>query len=186
MAEREIVDEVVTAAVKLAKAKIGALIALERESSLKEYVASGTVIDAEPRADLLRTIFYIGTPLHDGAVVIQKGRLAAAGCFLPLTDNPSVPKALGTRHRAGIGLSEAEDALVVIVSEETGAISLAEGGRLHRDLEKDSLAALLEEHYMRPQENLPAPEGAAEEEEEGSKNIPPKTTTRIVRRKVTS
>src|SRR5690606_23645488 len=135
--DREVVEEVANAAAKLSKAKIGALIAIEREDSLKEYVASGTSCDAEVRADLLRTIFYVGTPLHDGAVIIQKGRLAAAGCFLPLTDNPAIPKSLGTRHRAGIGLSEAEDAMVVIVSEETGTISFAEGGRLHRELDRD-------------------------------------------------
>ncbi len=193
VAEREIVDEVATAAAKLSKAKIGALIALERDDSLKEYAASGTTIDAEPKADLLRTIFYVGTPLHDGAVVIQKGRLAAAGCFLPLTDNPSVPKSLGTRHRAGIGLSEAEDALVVIVSEETGIISLAEGGRLHRDLDRESLLALLEEHYLSAQEEQEttaeaAPIDEAPAAEGGPKQPPPpgKVTTRIVRRKVTS
>ncbi len=192
--DREVVEEVATAAAKLSKAKIGALIAIEREDSLKEYVASGTVTDAEVRAELLRTIFYVGTPLHDGAVIIQKGRLAAAGCFLPLTDNPAVPKSLGTRHRAGIGLSEAEDAMVVIVSEETGTISFAEGGRLHRELDREALVAMLEQHYlMPPEEPPPAAEQAALEEpgptiDPSSQRpvIPPaKVTTRIVRRKVT-
>ena len=153
--EHQIVEEVVLAASRCAKAKIGALIALERDSSLKEYVQSGTHIDAEVKADLLRTIFYVGTPLHDGAVIITGGRIAAAGCFLPLTDNPNVPKALGTRHRAGIGLSEVEDALVVIVSEETGQISLAEAGTLHRDLDRDTLQRLLDELYLARQEEKP-------------------------------
>lgn len=192
--DREVVEEVATAAAKLSKAKIGALIAIEREDSLKEYVSSGTAIDAEVRAELLRTIFYVGTPLHDGAVIIQKGRLAAAGCFLPLTDNPAVPKSLGTRHRAGIGLSEAEDAMVVIVSEETGTISFAEGGRLHRELDRESLVAMLEQHYLAaPEEPPPAGEPAALDEPGPTIDpaapkpaIPPaKVTTRIVRRKVT-
>jgi diadenylate cyclase len=185
---QEIVLEVVNAAVRLSKTKIGALIVLERRNSLKAHVPSGTLIDAEVKAELLRSIFYVGTPLHDGAVIIQKGRVAAAGCFLPLTDNPAVPKALGTRHRAAIGLSEVEDALVLVVSEETGSISLAEAGILHRDLDREALSEMLDRLYLSPVEaddedraEATAPEG--ENTPEAGKG---KTTSRVERRKVPS
>jgi diadenylate cyclase len=186
----EIIPEVVSAATRLAKAKIGALIVLERRDTLKEYVGTGTRLDAEVKGDLLRTVFYPGTPLHDGAVIIQGGRMTAAGCFLPLTDNPAVPKALGTRHRAGIGLSEAEDGIVVIVSEETGAISLAEGGVLHRDLDRDGLVALLERLYLQREDETPAApppsESGGPKEQPTERKTRDKTTSRVQPRKVTS
>ena len=141
--DQDVLEEIATAAARLSKSKEGALIAIERTDGLKQYIQSGTVFDAAVKADLLANIFWPGAPLHDGAVIIQGGRISAAGCFLPLTDNPDISKMLGTRHRAALGLSETEDALVVVVSEETGTISLAEGGRLHRDLDRESLLAML-------------------------------------------
>jgi diadenylate cyclase len=141
LAESRVVEEVTNAAAKLAKLKVGALIALERQTGLKVFTENAVLIDAEVKAELLYIIFFPGSPLHDG-------RIAAAGCLFPLTDNPEVSKSLGTRHRAGLGVSEETDALVVICSEETGTISLAEGGRLHRDLDKESLQALLQRLYL--------------------------------------
>ncbi len=146
--ESRVVEEVSNAAARLAKLKVGALIALERQTGLKVFTENAVRLDAEVKAELLYIIFFPGSPLHDGAVVIQNGRVAAAGCLFPLTDNPEVSKSLGTRHRAGIGLSEETDALVVICSEETGTISLAEGGRLHRDLDREQLFELLRKLYL--------------------------------------
>ncbi len=187
---QEIVLEVVNAAVRLSKTKIGALIVLERRNSLKAHVPTGTIVDAEVKAELLRSIFYVGTPLHDGAVIIQKGRIAAAGCFLPLTDNPAVPKALGTRHRAAIGLSEVEDALVLVVSEETGSISLAEGGILHRDLDREALIDLLDRLYLSPVEEDDDERSDAgvpgSDSEDGTESTKGKGTSRVERRKVPS
>ncbi|MCO5166853.1 MAG: diadenylate cyclase CdaA [Planctomycetes bacterium] len=151
--EQQVLEEVATAAARLSKSKEGALMAIERKDGLKNYITTGTVLDAQVKADLLANIFWPGAPLHDGAVIIQNGRIAAAGCFLPLTDNPDISKALGTRHRAAIGLSEVEDALVVVVSEETGTISLAEGGRLHRELDRESLLTMLKELYLTPEDD---------------------------------
>jgi diadenylate cyclase len=148
MPESRVLEEVTNAAARLAKLKVGALIALERQTGLKVFTENAVRLDAEVKAELLYIIFFPGSPLHDGAVVIQNGRVAAAGCLFPLTDNPEVSKSLGTRHRAGIGLSEETDALVVICSEETGTISLAEGGTLHRDLDKEQLYELLKKLYL--------------------------------------
>ena len=148
MAEGKVIEEITNAAIKLAKLKVGALIALERQTGLKVYTENAVRLDAEVKSELLYIVFFPGSPLHDGAVVIQNGRIAAAGCLFPLTDNPEVSKSLGTRHRAGIGLTEETDALVVIVSEETGNISLAQGGKLHRDLDRDQLLELLRKLYL--------------------------------------
>jgi diadenylate cyclase len=155
LAEGRVVEEVVNAVSKLAKLKVGALIALERQQGLKTWIENAVRLDAEVKAELLYIIFFPGSPLHDGAVVIRNGRLAAAGCLFPLTDNPEISKALGTRHRAGLGLTEETDALVIVVSEETGTISLAEGGRLHRDLDRDQLAHLLRRLYLQEEELAP-------------------------------
>lgn len=137
-------DEVVKAAVRLAERRTGALIAIERRNSLAPYIEVGTQLDAQVSTELLRTLFAIQTPLHDGAVVIRNGLVAAASCLLPLSENPSLSKDLGTRHRAGIGLTEQTDAIVVIVSEETGTISLAQGGAIERNLDADTLRARLQ------------------------------------------
>ncbi len=133
------IEEVVTAADLLAKDKKGALIVIEREIGLRNYVESGIPLDAAVSYDLLSTIFEPTTRLHDGAVIIQDDCLAAAACFLPLTVNPKLDKDLGTRHRAAIGLTEECDAVAVVVSEERGEISLATNGSLERRLSADAL-----------------------------------------------
>jgi diadenylate cyclase len=134
-----LVDEVVYAARQLARENIGALIAIEREVGLNDVVQTGRRMDAFVSADLLRTIFYPGTPLHDLATVMRGDRIVAAGCLLPLAERRDVRGLLGTRHRAALGLSETTDAAIVVVSEETGAISLAVDGRLYGNLAPDTL-----------------------------------------------
>ncbi len=135
----ETIEEVIVAATTLSSQHIGAIIVIEREIGLRNYIESGIPLDATLTYDLLVTIFQHGSPLHDGAVILQENRLAAAACFLPLTVNPRVSRELGTRHRAAIGLTEESDAVAVIVSEETGNISLALDGRLERRLTPDQL-----------------------------------------------
>ncbi len=128
------VGEIVKAAEKFSEQGIGALIVLKQDSGLMEYVETGTLIDALVNAAMLETIFFPNSALHDGAVIIEGDRIIAAGCLLPLSDNLDLSRELGTRHRAAVGLSELSDALVVVVSEETGSISLAEDGKLQRYL----------------------------------------------------
>jgi diadenylate cyclase len=135
----ETIEEIVVAATMLASQRIGAIIVIEREIGLRNYIESGIPIDATLTYDLLVSVFQTSSPLHDGAVIIQEDRLAAAACFLPLTVNPRLGKELGTRHRAAIGLTEEVDAVAVVVSEETGAISLALDGQIERDLDQDTL-----------------------------------------------
>src|SRR5918996_3137414 len=125
----ETIEEVVVAATMLSQQRIGAIIVVEREIGLRNYIESGIPLDATLTYDLLVTIFQPGSPLHDGAVIVQEDRIAAAACFLPLTVNPRVSRELGTRHRAAIGLTEENDAIAVVVSEETGIISLVLEGR---------------------------------------------------------
>ncbi len=121
------------------ESRTGALIVIERDVGLEEYVESGVRLEATLSGELLANIFTPKTPLHDGAVIVRGDRIVAAGCFLPLTDNPYLSTKLGTRHRAGLGISEHSDALVIIVSEETGAISVARSGRLERGLSEDDV-----------------------------------------------
>jgi len=135
----ETIEEIVVAATMLSSQKVGAIIAVEREIGLRNYIESGIPLDATLTYDLLVTIFQPGSPLHDGAVILQENRVAAAACFLPLTVNPRVSRELGTRHRAAIGLTEEGDAVAVIVSEETGYISVAIDGRIDRRLSPDEL-----------------------------------------------
>jgi diadenylate cyclase len=135
----ETLEEVITASALLAKAKVGAIIVFEREIGLRNYVESGIPIDSTVSYDLLTNIFQPGTPLHDGAVIIAEGRIAAAACFLPLAVSPKLDRDLGTRHRAAIGLTEETDAIAVVVSEERGEISIARHGRLSRRLSIDEL-----------------------------------------------
>lgn len=123
----------------LSKRRIGALIVLERQSMLSDIIKTGTVIDAAPSAEILGNIFFPNSPLHDGALIIREGRLVAAGCYLPLSDNFTISKEMGTRHRAGLGMSESSDALVVIVSEETGIITIADNGKLRRGYTSEQL-----------------------------------------------
>ena len=140
----EVFEEITHAATTLASRQIGALIVIERDIGLKNYVENGIVLDALLAFDLLITIFNPTTPLHDGAVIVQQNRIAAAACFLPLTLDPYHSKELGTRHRAAIGITEETDAVAVIVSEETGVISLAIDGKITRNLDGITLQAALE------------------------------------------
>ena len=135
----ETVEEIVVAATMLAQQRVGAIIAIEREIGLRNYIESGIPLDATLTYDLLVTIFKPGSPLHDGAVIVQEGRIAAAACFLPLTVNPRLSRELGTRHRAAIGLTEESDAAALVVSEETGTISIALNGEIERGLSPDAL-----------------------------------------------
>lgn len=139
------INELVRSVQVLAKNKIGALMVIERATGLEEYIDTGTKIDGLISAEFLVNIFVPKTPLHDGAVIIRGDRVAAAGCFLPLSELPNLSKELGTRHRSGIGITEHSDALAVIVSEETGAISMAQEGFLHRTLDESSLKQRLNE-----------------------------------------
>ncbi len=146
-------DDIVLAANLFSQHQTGALMVIEREIGLRTYIESGVAMDARLSYDLLATIFRPSAPLHDGAVIIQKDRLAAAACFLPLSMNPVLSTQVGTRHRAGIGITEETDAIAVIVSEETGAISLAVGGKLNRDLTVEQLREHLSSElrrYMSP------------------------------------
>ena len=132
----------------LSKKRIGALIAIEDTVGLKNYIESGVRIDAQVSPELLMTLFYPRTPLHDGGVIIQGEHVVAAACLFPLTQQPQIEKSMGTRHRAAIGLSEETDALVIAVSEETGVISVAVQGRLERDLDRDKLNQILKERFI--------------------------------------
>jgi diadenylate cyclase len=135
-------EELLLGVARLAERRYGALIALERRTPLGEYAATGEVLDARLSARLLVTLFYPGTPLHDGGAILREGRLLAAGCLFPLSE---AQVGLGTRHRAALGLSEVSDALVLVVSEETGSVRLAEGGRLSPPLSLEALRARLKE-----------------------------------------
>jgi len=140
---RRLVMEVVRAASILARDKVGGIIVLERETGLEDYVETGVRVDALVSAELLANIFVPNTPLHDGAVIIRGNRMVAAACFLPLTEAPNITPGMGGRHRAALGISEHSDALAVVVSEETGAISLASAGKLIRNLEEATLEEML-------------------------------------------
>ena len=139
------------AAERMADTHTGALIVFERGTNLSEIIKTGTVLDSAVNPEVLGTIFYVGTPLHDGAVVIRDGRIEAAGCFLPLSNNLEIGKDMGTRHRAALGMSENSDAVVVVISEETGIISLAKNGVLIRRLDRQTLFSMLEEDIVPPE-----------------------------------
>lgn len=143
MGVEAVIDEVTSAVSDLASTKTGALIVFERETKLGDMILTGTVIDATPTSAMIRNIFFNKAPMHDGALIIRNGRLHAAGCFLPLSSNPDIIKDLGTRHRAGIGMSENSDAVVIIVSEETGIVSTAVEGRLVRGYREETLKSFL-------------------------------------------
>lgn len=145
---KSLVSEIVRAITRFSDEKTGALIIFERTTKLNEIVETGTIVDARISAEMLGNIFYEGAPLHDGAAVIRGGRVHAAGCVLPLTSNKDLSKDLGTRHRAGIGITENSDALVLIVSEETGIISMAENGRLTRFLDVKTVEKTLLGIYL--------------------------------------
>ena len=140
--------QTVFACEEMSKSRTGALIVFERDNRLGEAMSSGTFVDAKVSSELLRNIFYDKSPLHDGAVIIKDGRIAAAGCMLPLSSNPNLSRDLGMRHRAALGVSEQTDAIVAIVSEETGSISVAVDGLLKRHLESDTFEQLLREALL--------------------------------------
>lgn len=146
--EREVLGEIAKASLVLSKKKIGALIAIEREMGLRRYVESGVSIDSLVTSELINTIFAPRAPLHDGGIIVSKQRIEAAACLFPLTQNPNVPKTMGTRHRAALGLSEDTDAVILAVSGETGRISMAVSGSIKRDLDHKNLATILEKAYM--------------------------------------
>lgn len=141
----KVVGEIAKTVAYLSKRKIGALIVLERQTGLTDYIETGISLQAHLSSELLRNIFLPNTPLHDGAVILREQTIMAAGCYLPLSESPFITKDLGTRHRAGIGMSENSDAVIVIVSEETGAISLAIHGKLERALTEEGVISRLYE-----------------------------------------
>ncbi|MGI6524892.1 MAG: diadenylate cyclase CdaA [Bdellovibrionota bacterium] len=154
----EVVEELVSVSHRLAERKIGALIAIQREVGLAEFLEESIEIDALVSRKLLFSIFVRESPLHDGAVVIVDGRIKAAGCVLPLSFNPDLDPSLGTRHRAALGLSERCDALVIVVSEETGTVSVTRDGRLMRNLDPQMLRDLLTTH-LQPRDKIESTEG---------------------------
>ncbi|SFF08793.1 diadenylate cyclase [Bacillus sp. OV194] len=142
------IDAIVKSTNYMAKRRIGAIISFERETGLTDYVETGIPIHSKLSSELLTNIFVPNTPLHDGAVILRQNEIVAAGCYLPLTESPFVSKELGTRHRAAIGVSEVTDAITVIVSEETGGISITKNGEIHRNLNEETLRALLNAELM--------------------------------------
>jgi diadenylate cyclase len=152
-------EDIVLAANLFAENRTGALMVIERESGLRTFAESGVPLDARLSYDLLATIFFTKGPLHDGAVIVRQDRVVAAACFLPLSMNPVLSRQLGTRHRAGIGITEESDAVAVIVSEENGSIALAAGGKIERDLSVEGLRQRLSEllHRYLPPAALPTP-----------------------------
>lgn len=148
----KLINELVRAMQVLAKNRTGALVVVERETGLNDYIETGIRVDGVVSAELLINIFVPLTPFHDGAAIIRGDRVVAAGCFLPLSESPYLSKQLGTRHRAALGISEISDAVVLIVSEETGVVSVAEGGKLTRFLDEKNLRELLQ-NLMLPQDN---------------------------------
>lgn len=146
------INEIVKASIEMGKVKTGALIVIEQEQSLNEYERTGIDVDGIVSSQLLINIFEHNTPLHDGAVIVRGNRITSATCYLPLSDNMALSKDLGTRHRAGVGISEVTDSLTVIVSEETGKISVAYGGQLERSLDAERLKARLADIQNKPTE----------------------------------
>ena len=147
--ERERMIEAFTKSVSyMAKRRIGALISIERETGLSEYIETGIQLNSDVTSELLINIFIPNTPLHDGAVILQKNRIAAAGCYLPLSENPFISKELGTRHRAALGISEVTDAITIVVSEETGAISMTANGDINRNLSMEEFEKQLRQVWF--------------------------------------
>ena len=147
-AVEQAIDQTVLACTEMSASRTGALIVFERENVLDDMVRSGTVLDAAVSSELLKNIFFVKAPMHDGAVIVRNGRVLGAGCMLPLSKNVNLSRDLGMRHRAGIGMSENADAVVVIVSEETGSISVAIGGMLKRHLKPETLTNILRNELL--------------------------------------
>ncbi|MBR1496218.1 MAG: diadenylate cyclase CdaA [Oscillospiraceae bacterium] len=143
-----VITQTALACADMSAAKTGALIIFVRDNQLADPISTGTLVDAAVTSELLKNLFFKNSPLHDGAVIIKDGRIAAAGCMLPMSNNMNLSKDLGMRHRAGIGISEQSDAVVVIVSEETGSISVAEDGMLKRHLSSETMETLLRKELM--------------------------------------
>lgn len=141
--ETRVIDELCRGCVALCQKNLGALIVIERETGLNDFLDVGVELDAKPSGDLIHAIFHHASPMHDGAAIIQRGRMTRAGCFLPLTQNSDISPQYGTRHRAAIGLTELVDAVVIVVSEETGRVSVVVGGKITRDLEMTTLKKVL-------------------------------------------
>lgn len=155
--ETQILEEMQRAVFAMAQHNIGAIIVIERDGSLSEYVDVGTSLDARVSNELLQSIFQTNSPIHDGAVIIQKDRVAAAGCFLPLTTNPEVSKSMGTRHRAAIGLTETTDAIVLVVSEEEGRVSIVANGMMKAVADGNALRDELQKHFnLEPSPKTPS------------------------------
>ncbi len=146
------ISVIVHACEHLSKTKTGALIVLERETKLGEIIKTGTIVDAKPSDELIGNLFFVNSPLHDGAMIIRDGRIYASGCFLPLSQNYTISKEMGTRHRAALGMSENSDAVIVVVSEETGTISIAQGGVIERNFSIPQLEKRLRHEILRKKE----------------------------------
>ncbi|GAE31936.1 hypothetical protein JCM9152_3438 [Halalkalibacter hemicellulosilyticusJCM 9152] len=145
---KQSIDAIVKATVYMAKRRIGALMSIERETGMNDYVETGIKMNAHLSSELLINTFIPNTPLHDGAVVLKGDAILAAACYLPLSENPFISKELGTRHRAALGVSEVTDCITIIVSEETGSISLTKNGELHRDIDESQMRELLEQELL--------------------------------------
>ena len=163
------ISETVSACGDMSKSRTGALIVFERHNQTEEILRSGTKLDAEVSSELLKNIFFVKAPMHDGALIIREGRVLGAGCMLPLSRNVNLSRDLGMRHRAGIGMSENSDAVVVLVSEETGSISVAVGGMLKRHLMTETLEQLLRNELLPKQEE----DGDREKKRRGKKDAKP-------------
>ena len=145
----KMIEEIVETLYSLSRQKIGALIVMERETKISDIINTGTTIDGDVTRQLLINIFIPNTPLHDGAVVIRNFKIKAAACFLPLSQSKDLTKDLGTRHRAGVGISEVSDCLTLIVSEETGEVSIAKSGKLYRNIAKERMANILKNNLRK-------------------------------------
>jgi diadenylate cyclase len=177
-AESDSYDDIVMAMNLFSQHQTGALVVIERKIGLRTHIESGVPLDARLSYDLLATIFRPSAPLHDGAVIVQKDRVAAAACFLPLSMNPLLSTQLGTRHRAGIGITEETDAIAVIVSEETGAISMAIGGKIERDLTVEELRERLSAELRRYMAPVTLPTPIASDESDAALDSPLRATQR--------
>ncbi len=142
------VDTIARAGAELSRTKTGALIVFERQTKLGEIIKTGTVVDATPSVELIGNLFFVNSPLHDGAMIIRDGRICASGCFLPLSQNYTISKEMGTRHRAALGMSENSDAVIVVVSEETGNISVAKNGKLNIGITVNTLSTILYNEFV--------------------------------------
>ncbi|MFN2746336.1 MULTISPECIES: diadenylate cyclase CdaA [Bacillus] len=147
--QQKTIDAITKAIKYMAKRRIGALLTIERETGMGDYIETGIPLNAKVSSELLINIFIPNTPLHDGAVIMKNDEVAAAACYLPLSESPFISKELGTRHRAAVGISEVTDSLTIIVSEETGGISVARNGDLHRDLSEEALTNMLEAEFKK-------------------------------------